>query len=181
MTPDFFADGLKKRLHPDLYAREISPAGTFDFLLVRPGSDRSSGVLGYSATPDKSGNLDVSTPGGRYVFAFRRLGSDPVTGQIKAARREARRMARTMWPFRQGGLYLLLCGAEERWRPATGHTKADRTGLHNIILQAVHFVDPETRGTHLNLASWGPVRFGGANHVSKVVQEVLTNDVQEVR
>jgi hypothetical protein len=69
----------------------------------------------------------------------------------------------------------MFCGPEQAWRDQTMHAVADRTGLHNIIIQAVHFVDPETGAQHLEQSSWGPIRFGGLVPIPELVQEAIRN------
>ena len=53
---------------------------------------------------------------------------------------------------------------------------ADKTGLHSIIVNAVHFIDPETKSTHLNTSSWGSVEFGDVKLVSNVIDEELKDN-----
>lgn len=67
----------------------------------------------------------------------------------------------------------MICGPASSWRDQVDQAVADRTGLHHIIVQCVHFVDPETGENHLNRSSWGPVKFGGLIPIDRMVGEVL--------
>jgi len=151
MTPDELSQAIKARLHPDPYGREVQPCGSFDFLIIRSSA----------------------LPGGRYAFAFRRLGSEAVANAYRQARSQARRLTGSMWLLREVGLYMMLCGPEAVWRNHTQEGCVDRTGLHSIIVQAVHFVDPETGVDHLNRSSWGPVKFGRLIPIPEMVKEVI--------
>lgn len=151
MTPEDLSQAIKTRLHPEPYSRDVQPCGAFDFLLTR----RSA------------------LPTSRYAFAFRQLSVDNVQETYRHARSEARKLTGSMWLIREVGLYLMICGPESVWRDQTAHGSVDRTGLHNIIVQAVHFVDPETGANHLNRSAWGSVKFGGRIPIPEIVDEVI--------
>ena len=175
MTSEAFTRRLKERLYPEIYPTEIASAGEFEFVLRRSGASRSTGFLGYSSevSQDKPNDIDVIMPGGRYVFACRQVMGPLDRAGLRNMRGDARRLARSIWFLRGAGLYLLVCGAKTHWRDATQWARADRTGLHNIILQAIHFVDPETGATHLSQSAWGPFKFGRTNRVAEAVAAVL--------
>jgi len=151
MTSAEFSQAIKARLHPEPYKRDIQPCDALDFLIVR----RSVLFIW------------------RYAFALRQIGPDGVAETYRRARAEARRLPKSMWLFHQVGLYLMLCGPESSWRNHTADGPADRTGLHNIIVQAVHFVDLETGAHHLNQSAWGPVKFGGLIPIPEMVGEII--------
>ena len=98
-----------------------------------------------------------------------------------AIRSSARKFTKSMWLFREVGIYLILCGPEKYWEGHTEEITADKSGLHSIIVNAVHFVDPEAKTTHLSTSSWGSVEFGDTGFISGVVEELLMNsDVSKV-
>ena len=78
-----------------------------------------------------------------------------------------------MWFLREVGLYLMFCGPQTKWRDQKAHAPVDNTGFHHIIVQATHFIDPETGENHLNQSSWGPVKFGGLIPIPEMVKEVI--------
>jgi hypothetical protein len=151
MTPDELSRAIKAKLHPTPYGRDVRPSGPFDFLIMRSSA----------------------LPGGRYAFAFRRLGADSVRETYERSRADARSLTRGVWLFREVGLYLMLCGPQASWHGRTEHAPVDKTGLRRIIVQVVHFVDPETGAEHLNRSHWGPVQFGGLIPISALVEEVI--------
>jgi len=58
------------------------------------------------------------------------------------------------------GLFLLYYGKRKQWENIYEKYVVDRTGIHSVILQSVHFVDPED-GYNVNTRTkWGPVKFG---------------------
>jgi hypothetical protein len=92
--------------------------------------------------------------------------------QLRLARRE---IAKALWAFPilgEVGLYLVFCGAKEDWSHHVGSMPADQTGLHSVIVQAVHFVDLK-RGERALNQSGGPVRFGGVDSVASEIDAAL--------
>lgn len=146
-----FVKRLKTVLYPVPYTNEIAPAGSFDFLLVR----------------------DSGMPGGKYAFAFKSISSRPLRDQFSEAKLEAKKLTNARWLFREVGLYIVLCGSRALWKDRADDFSADRTGLHNIIVQAIHFIDPQTRESHLSKSSWGNLEFGGVESIASVVENVL--------
>ncbi len=91
---------------------------------------------------------------------------------LKAMRGKVSRQLSAMWVFREVGLYLVVCGAESDWQSHVSNMRADKTGLHSVIVQAVHFVDLQTGATKLNQSAWGPVKFGGVDSVANIVNSI---------
>jgi len=151
MTKQELSEAMRDRLHPEPYGKMVEPSGSFDFLLMRSSA----------------------LPGGRYAFAFGEIKSDDIHDVYCQARAEARRLTKSMWMFREVGLYLMLSGSESLWHSQIDQAPVDKTGLHSIIVQAVHFVDPDTGLNHLSQSSWGPVKFGGLIPIPEMVKEVI--------
>ncbi|WP_339743093.1 hypothetical protein [uncultured Rubinisphaera sp.] len=99
---------------------------------------------------------------------------------LKSKRRAVARTLGAIWTFREVGLYMVICGAESEWHTHAATMLADNTGLHAVIVQAVHFVDLQTGATQLNQSAWGPVRFGGVDSVAEVINSIPLNH-DEVR
>ena len=150
------AKALKERLHPYPYDQDFSPSGCLDFLLLRKSA----------------------LPGGRYAFGFKGLGADSLKKTFEEARSDAAAFTKSMWLFRQVGLYLVLCGPESKWLDCTSHAPVDRTGLHKLIVQAVHFIDPDSGAEHLSQSAWGPVRFGGVDSISEMIKQTAAINPQ---
>ena len=92
---------------------------------------------------------------------------------LKSRRSLISRAMGALWTLREVGLYLVIAGPEQQWRKHAGQMPADKTGLHAVIVQAVHFVDLEKGATAINQSAWGPVKFGGVDSVAHVVNSVL--------
>lgn len=151
MTNIELSTRLKERLHPEPYDDNISPSGNFDFIL------KSKSKL----------------PGGRYAVGFAKLSEKLSRDQFSKIRSEAQKLTKSMWMFRETGIYIILCGPEQFWKDHTQEITADKTGLHNIIVNAIHFIDPETKSNHLSTSSWGPVEFGDVKLVSNIIEEEI--------
>jgi len=58
------------------------------------------------------------------------------------------------------GVFILYYGPGNNWENISSDFKVDKTGLRPVIVQAVHFFDPETGENVNSRTSWGPVKFG---------------------
>ena len=91
---------------------------------------------------------------------------------LKSRRRLVSRALDALSILREVGLYLVVTGSESKWRNHVADMPADKTGLHAVIVQAVHFVDLQSGATALNQSAWGPVKFGGVDSVANVVNSI---------
>ncbi len=67
----------------------------------------------------------------------------------------------TAWPIiAEKGLFLLYYGNVGEWNDHKDKFKVDKTALRPVILQSVHFLDPETGDNYNIRTNWGPVKFG---------------------
>jgi hypothetical protein len=154
-----FSNKLKTKLFPKLYSEEILASGDFSFLLMKKGALTTS----------------------RYAVGFMCLSKEMTLEDFWAVRSNACKLTKSMWLFREVGIYLIFCGPEKYWESHTKEITADKSGLHSIIVNAVHFVDPESKATHLSTSSWGSVEFGNTGFISGIVDELLMNsDVFDV-
>ena len=147
-----FCERLKTRLYPRVYRREARKPDSCCLLLVQR-------------------HLLVS----RYALAVYEWESahDGPT-QLRVVRRE---VAKALWAvpvLAEVGLYLIFCGPHQEWVTQVTSMPADKTGLHRIIVQAVHCLDLQTGEQALNQSAWGPIRFGGVDSVAAVIDAILT-------
>lgn len=107
---------------------------------------------------------------GRYALAVTSWDAT-LDGQafLQSRRRTLSRGLGALWALREVGLYLIVCGAQSQWRSQVAQMPADKTGLHALIVQAVHFVDPDTGETQLNQSAWGSLTFGGSDSIATVI------------
>jgi hypothetical protein len=159
MTGTELSTQIKSRVYPEPYSVDISPSGDFEFIL------QSKGIF----------------PGGRYILAFRNMESEISFDQFLDIRSEIQKSTKAIWMFREVGLYLILSGKKEYWENQIDWVVADKTGLHSVIVNAVHFVDPETKENNLTTSSWGSHEFGDVRLISKVIEEELNKPQPEHR
>lgn len=62
--------------------------------------------------------------------------------------------------FNEKGLFLLYYGAESEWGSISKKFTVDKTGLRPVILQSVHFLDPNSNKNINTRTHWGPIKFG---------------------
>jgi hypothetical protein len=91
---------------------------------------------------------------------------------LNTARKGVSKHMFTIPYFWQVGLYLVVVGRHRDWSPHVGQMTADKTGLHSVIIQAVHFIDLELGESLVNRSQWGPIRFGGTVSVTDMVNSV---------
>ena len=143
---------LKVRLHPSLYNGTARvDAAPFPLLLTH-------------------GNFLL----GRYALAVLpwQPGKDGAE-LLRLARKEVSKHILTIPVLAQLGLYLVVIGAKAEWSGHVEEMPADRTGWHAVIVQAVHFIDVESRAGVCNRSQWGSIQFGGTVAVSDVIDSLL--------
>ena len=67
------------------------------------------------------------------------------------------------------GLFLVYYGSSDLWKNEVPKFTVDKTALRPVILQSIHFVDPETGDNINKRTSWGPIKFG---FCGKVIEEI---------
>ena len=151
MNPPQFCSRLEEALCPAMYRGRVhSDAATFDLLLKR-----------------------WSWGGGRYAFGvlpWEKVGDK--ADLLGTARREVMKHMFTIPHLWQVGLYLVVPGPAGEWKPLAEKIAADRTALHRVIVQGVHFIDLETGAKTVHRSKWGTISFGGTVSVQEVVDSV---------
>jgi hypothetical protein len=98
---------------------------------------------------------------GAYVFAAVPYSSVPAGDYSNAyVKREIRKFVFAFPFFAEKGLFLLYYGPVGDWGPHRELHKVDRLGLRPIIMQSIHYVDPETGDNYNSRTAWGPIKFG---------------------
>jgi hypothetical protein len=100
---------------------------------------------------------------------------------LKSVRSTIAQKFRAIWTLRQVGLYLVICGRQADWRPYASELIADKTGLHAVIIQAVHFVDLNDGSDHRNQSHWGSISFGAVDSIASVLDSILVEFIDERR
>jgi hypothetical protein len=144
MDPTTFLNTVQQRLHPEPYSCKLDPQGSpFDAILWRRRARFADDVLGVmEILPD----------------------AEP-RAQIEAARADIVSRFRSVCFTREVVLHLLVHGREPTWRGALPAMVADRLGFRGVMIQSVHFVDPETQRFAHSVSAWGPVKYALRGHV----------------
>lgn len=151
-----FCTRLNEALHPAVYRGGSLPeAVPFALLLKHMNSSLGRyafGVLPWDTVEDKSALLRTARRGiSKHMFTIPHI-----------------------W---QVGLYLVVVGPRREWSPLAEQMAADKTSLHSVIVQAVHFIDLESGAEEVNRSQWGPITFGDTVSVTDVVDSVLAEPV----
>lgn len=98
---------------------------------------------------------------GAYIFAAVPYASVP-TGDYGNAyvKTEIRKLVFAFPLFAEKGLFLLYYGPVRDWQRHRKLHKVDKTALRPIIIQSIHYVDPETGDNYNSRTTWGPIKFG---------------------
>jgi hypothetical protein len=62
--------------------------------------------------------------------------------------------------FFEKGLFLIYYGDKQKWGQCWTRFEVDVTGLRPVILQSIHFIDPQTGENENTRTQWGPIKFG---------------------
>ena len=76
------------------------------------------------------------------------------------------------------GLFLLYYGPYEDWESVAPRFTVDKTALRPVILQAVHFIDPESGWNANSRTHWGPLKFGFCGALIDEIEQ-LGEDIQQ--
>ncbi len=144
MDPKSFLNTALSRLHPEPYSCQLDPVGSpFDLILWRRRARFADDVLG--------------------VIEFHPE-AEP-RAQIEAARQDIVSRLGAACFTREVVLHLLVHGREPAWRTAQTAMAADRLGFRGVMIQSVHFVDPDTLRVAHSISAWGPVKYALRGHV----------------
>ncbi len=152
MNIEPYAQLVEDRLYPQPYTdRVASLPSEFQLLLTHKSLLRARYAIGVTCWDD---SLDGAT-------------------FLKTRRQAAAKILRaSYWKSRQIGLYLVVCGSSSGWQEHVGSMPADKTGLHSVIVQSIHFIDLGSGETTMNQSAWGPVSFGGVDSVAALVNSI---------
>jgi hypothetical protein len=146
--PATLADAILARLHPHPYPETVEVDGLNLLLLSRGGL-------------------------GSYALAVLPwLDGVAAAEQVERGRATVRAATGAMWMLREYGAYLVFVGPEASWSGKLEGAAADRTGLHHVIVQGLHWIDPVSGATELKQSAWGPVKFGGVDSVATAIEEI---------
>jgi len=161
MDPTTFLNTAQQRLHPEPYSCRLDAQGSpFDLILWRRRARFADDVLG--------------------VLEFH-PDSEP-RAQIEAARQDIVSRFSSVCFTREVVLHLLVHGREPAWRAAQTAMAADRLGFRGVMIQSVHFVDPETHRVAHSISAWGPVKYALRGHalVEQIEGLLQTRQVAEL-
>ena len=70
------------------------------------------------------------------------------------------------------GLFLLHYGPATAWDAHKQLHKVDKTALRPVIMQSIHYVDPESGTNYNSRTAWGPIKFGFCGKVIEKIENV---------
>ena len=147
MEQSEFLDRLESRLVPHDYRKRITKDVPDAWRVYRKGSYLFAAVP-YSEVPDGDfGNTYVKSEVRKIVFAL------PVIAEK--------------------GLFLLHYGPSAEWHANKELHKVDKTALRPIIMQSIHYADPESGESYNSRTAWGPIKFGFCGTVIEKVEQLL--------
>ena len=134
-----FLDRLESMLVPSEYRTKITKNVPSDWRFYRKGAYVFAAVPYSESIQQDYGNAYVKAQIRRTVFAL------PVIAEK--------------------GLFLLHYGPVADWDSRKQLHRVDKTALRPVIVQSIHFVDPETGANSNSRTSWGPIKFGFCGQV----------------
>ena len=85
---------------------------------------------------------------------------------------EIRKIVFALPVIAEKGLFLLHYGPVAEWDAHKDHHKVDKTALRPIIMQSIHYVDPESGINCNSRTAWGPIKFGFCGNVIEKVERL---------
>lgn len=73
--------------------------------------------------------------------------------------------------FFEKGLFLIYYGPKDKWGHQWTRFTVDKTALRPVILQSIHFIDPQTGENENSRTHWGPLKFG---FCGKLIEDLAT-------
>ncbi|TVP96887.1 MAG: hypothetical protein EA381_16420 [Planctomycetaceae bacterium] len=149
MKPPEFLDRLDSLLVPHDYRKRITKNVPDTWRFYRKGAYIFAAVPYAEVPQGDHGNSYVKTKVRQIVFSL------PLIAEK--------------------GLFLLHYGPTAEWEPHKAKHKVDKTALRPIIMQAIHFVDPESGANYNSQTAWGPIKFGFCTKVIKKIEGICNN------
>lgn len=147
MEPSEFLDRLESRLVPHDYHKRITKGVPDAWRLFRKGSYLFAAVP-YSEVPD----------------------GDFCNSYVKS---EVRKIVWALPVIAEKGLFLLHYGPSGEWQANKELHKVDKTALRPIIMQSIHYVDPNSGANYNSRTAWGPIKFGFCGNVIEKIEQLL--------
>ncbi len=108
---------------------------------------------------------------GAYIFTAVPYGSVPTSDYSNTyVKTEIRKRLFAFPFFAEKGLFLLYYGPVADWQRHRELHKVDKTALRPIIMQSIHYVDPETGDNYNSRTAWGPIKFGFCRKVIEKIE-----------
>lgn len=145
---------LRDQILPDHYKRDLGHLVDDDCLLFRKGA---------------------------YVFLAMPFSKVPSSDYGSKYAKSVIRKSLTCIPLiLEKGLFLVYYGQQKDWQDEAPRFTIDKTALRPVILQAIHFIDPETGMNTNSRTHWGPIKFGFCGKLIDQI-ELLGEDIQSGR
>ncbi len=97
----------------------------------------------------------------------------------QTAKRKLRSVMTCMPVLLEKGLFLIYYGSRDRWCETWSRFTVDKTALRPVILQSIHFIDPDTGENVNSRTHWGPLKFGFCGNLIQDI-ESLAQRIQKV-
>jgi hypothetical protein len=143
-----FLDRLETRLVPHDYRKRLTKDVREGWRVYRKGAYLFAAVP-YSEIPEAD------------------YGNSYVKGEI-------RKLVLALPVIAEKGLFLLYYGASAAWESHKELHRVDKTALRPVIMQSIHYVDPETGANYNTRTAWGPVKFGFCGQVIEKIEQLCS-------
>jgi len=78
-----------------------------------------------------------------------------------------------IWGLRGVGAYVVFCGPESSWRDFTDDVRPDKTALHSVLIQAIHFTDLESGASTVNRAPYEIAHGGELAGIGNTIDVII--------
>ncbi len=170
---DPFSSAFETSLVPDYYTEQLDVSKSpLALALTTPRNYQNSPLLFIPGFKRFAHKLSTA----RYGLFLRELPqTNCPTRAVEIVRKEIQTLTGALWGRCGVGAYVVLYGKKQLWQSQPVRTLLDSTGLHAVVIQAIHFIDLESGEiTLLNTTYHTPKKYSTTD-VSSRIDEILSS------
>lgn len=167
-----FASRIIESLYPQPYSERLDTTHSpFALALSSPRNYRGSWLLGIPGFRKIAPKLSTA----RYMMFVRQFSEAVEIADVVAqARKEIIGFSGATIGLRAVGAYLIIVGSRVLWRPDQMASLLDTTGLHSVVIQALHLVDPQTQTSKIVSTEYHRPQDIAVSDISRRVDDAIS-------
>jgi len=142
-----FTSRIAESLYPEPYCERLETNGSpFSLALSAPRNFQGSSLLGIPGFRQVARKWSTA----RYMaFMWQPTETYELADLVVVARKEITKFAGAVFGLRSVGAYVIIVGTNSSWQFEELASLLDTTGLHSVVIQSLHIIDPQMRKSHV--------------------------------